>query len=422
MEKFRVLSDLHMDINEKYPFSLDNSDVFTVIAGDTSGLPFIISAKCDNPHVGLKVESGIKIAEYFKNKTLVKIKYDSSDGKWKYNKKVVTCEESGLLITENGVWDEKLEHKTVFGIITDGETITLKIKSPERWIRKNVKNGIVVAGNHLVYNRDGLSIEGLKRRLGKIFPVDSDISFLDNSIDVMSKEVDGILFVGSTLYTDYKLPISGENDVSEQKTIDYNKRMAAPKMSGGGLNDFNFGRTEESTYNKAWSFESDSDLSYITPENYERFFHRTFSAIKKIVEDNPNKEIVIVTHHCPSPKCIDSAYVDSPLNASYVSNLEDFIVSHKNIKCWVCGHVHHRASFKVGDCLVVMNPLGYCKYGEFLSSKDGVSGEWTPNTYVNVKTWTVEKEPFDMTKWKNLREKERRASERWYKKYGGLFF
>ena len=63
MEKFRVLSDLHMDINEKYPFSLNNSDVFTVIAGDTSGLPFIINAKCDNPHVGLKVESSIKIAE-----------------------------------------------------------------------------------------------------------------------------------------------------------------------------------------------------------------------------------------------------------------------------------------------------------------------------------------------------------------------
>ena len=419
MEKFRVLSDLHMDINEKYPFSIEDKGIFTVIAGDTSGLPFIINVKFGNPSVGINIKSGIKVSEYFGNRKRIVLKYDAESGNWKHNGNPVPHDESGILITENGVIDENREHSSKFH---DGDTITLTIKNPERWIRENVKRGIIVAGNHLVYNSEGMSIEGLKRRLGTLFPPDSEITFLDNSINVMSKEVDGILFIGSTLYTDYRLPTVENKGFGEKAIIEHNKRMASPKMSGGGLNDFHYGRTEESTYNKAWYLESDSDLSYITPENYERFFQRTFSEIKRIVENNPNKEIVIVTHHCPSPKCIDSGYVDSPLNASYVSDLENFIVSHKNIKCWVCGHVHHRGDFRVGDCLIVMNPLGYCKYGEFLSSKDGISGEWTPNTYVNVKTWEVEKEPFDLEKWKNLREKERRASERWYRKYGAMFF
>jgi hypothetical protein len=39
MKKFRVLSDLHLDINEKYPITLDNKDIFTIICGDTSGYP-----------------------------------------------------------------------------------------------------------------------------------------------------------------------------------------------------------------------------------------------------------------------------------------------------------------------------------------------------------------------------------------------
>ena len=37
MEKFRVLSDLHVDINERYPLELKDKDVFTVICGDMGG-------------------------------------------------------------------------------------------------------------------------------------------------------------------------------------------------------------------------------------------------------------------------------------------------------------------------------------------------------------------------------------------------
>jgi len=409
-----------MDINSKYPFEIEDKDTFTLVAGDTSGEPYLITCKCGNSAVGIHIDNCEKAMKFIgEDRSRAKFTYVKSELSWKYGEEKVTYENSGIDIDENGIiprgenWVSKIE---------DGDEISFNIKSVEKWLRKNVKNGLIVAGNHLVYNRFGLSIEEHKRRLAKKFPIGQNLSFLDNSVGVMKKEVDGILFIGSTLYTDYKLPIPDEKMVSEIETINRNKRLASPKMSGGGLNDFNFGRTEESTYNKAWSFEGDSELSYITPTNYERFFKRTFDEIKRIVEDNKDKDVVILTHHCPSPKCIDRVYVDSPLNASYVSDLEDFIKSHDNIKCWVCGHVHHRENFLVGQCRVVMNPLGYCKYGEFLSSKDGISGEWSPYTYVNTKTWEVEKTDYDLTKFKTQRDKDEKARAAWYKKYGGMFF
>ena len=411
-----------MDINSKYPFEIEDKETFTLVAGDTSGEPYLITYKCQNPAVRVRVENCEKLVKFIgEDKTKAKFVYDESDGEWKYFGKSVTHVDSGIDIGENySAFSDGESSRRIF----NGDEITFTVKSVEKWLKRNVKNGLLVAGNHLVYNRFGISIEEHKRRLAKKFPIDGSFSFLDNSVGVMEKEVDGILFIGSTLYTDYKLPISGEHTLTEQQTIDYNKRMASPKMSGGGLNDFNFGRTEESTYNKSWSFEDDSELSYVTPTNYERFFRRTFDEIKSIVErkENLNKDIVILTHHCPSPKCIDSVYVDSPLNASYVSNLEDFITSHSNIKCWVCGHVHHRANFMVGQCRVVMNPLGYCKYGEFLSSKDGTSGNWSPYTYVNTNTWEVETTDYDLAKFNSQRDEDEKARADWIKKYGSFFF
>ena len=34
--KIQVLSDIHLDVNRNHPFSLPDSDTFTIIAGDIS--------------------------------------------------------------------------------------------------------------------------------------------------------------------------------------------------------------------------------------------------------------------------------------------------------------------------------------------------------------------------------------------------
>lgn len=273
--KVRILSDLHLDVNEAYPFELKDKDTFTILCGDVSGDPKI------------------------------------------------TCD----------------------------------------WIANNVKNGVFVAGNHLVYNQRGLSIEELRREM-----MDSDtgnVQYLDCTVEGCPcvKQLDeNLLVVGSTMYTDFSLPV-GLGMHSKEEEIYVNKSASHARM-----NDYRWGRTARGR---------------MIPDDYIPWYNEFFAVLKKTVEENKDKDIIVATHYCPSPKCISPEYVDSDINASYVVPLDDFIVSHPNIKCWACGHVHHQDSFKIGNCVVVMNPRGYVAH---LEDSDFDSRLW-----IDTKTWKLHK-------------------------------
>jgi len=77
----------------------------------------------------------------------------------------------------------------------------------------------------------------------------------------------------------------------------------------------------------------------------------------KIIQEL-NKEIV-VTHFPPSHQSVDlTRFRGDPYNPYFVNN-RDAEVERLNTKLWVCGHVHHRHNYKIGDCLVIANPLAY---------------------------------------------------------------
>ena len=88
-----------MDINSKYPFEIDDHDVFTVVAGDTAGEPYVITYDCDNPNMMVAITQPEKAVEFFgKNKTCAKVVYDETDGRWKFGEKDVTAEDGGITI------------------------------------------------------------------------------------------------------------------------------------------------------------------------------------------------------------------------------------------------------------------------------------------------------------------------------------
>lgn len=414
MERFRVISDLHLDINYKYDLGIKKDNIFTVIAGDTSGEAFISTHKVPKC-VDFEILDNLKFVEHFgkKNMELV-FKYNPLYNEWTYKDQPIDISQSKEYMTIY-VFDKSQ--------LTDSSKIVVKIVDVEKWINTHIDSGILIAGNHIVYNRYGKTIEELKENLATKFTRKSKITFLDDATGIMCKEVDGILFIGTTLYTNYEYVPEILQDryknLSIEAIVDINQRIASPKFSGGGLNDFNFGHTRELRY--VDTNDDESIKSYwLRPRNYLDFFNRSFTSLKTLVEKNKDKDIVVVTHHGISPKCISKNYVSSDLNASYISNLEDFIKSHKNIKCWCCGHVHHRANFKIGQCRVIMNPLGYCKYGQFLKNSESKI-EWSYNTFVDTKTWKVSYEPFNIDGMKELYEEERQQRELAYKTYGSLF-
>ena len=331
--KIRVISDLHIDVNERFPFSLkgEGKDVYALVAGDVSG---------------------------------------------------------GSKATAN-------------------------------WIKQNIHNGCFIVGNHdPAYNEDGITIQQHKLNLHNKFPLENNVTFLDESVGLMTKEIPGtnILVIGSTLYTDYKYMEAHtrrtfENNNKWRKehndellTVEgVNMSMASPRIGRGGLNDFIWGHVPDE--------KNPGKQRHLEPEDCLKWFNDTFTKIKWLVESNKDKDIIVMTHHGPSPKVISERYVGASLNASYVSDLEWFILANPNIKAWVCGHVHNVTIDKIGDTLLVCNPRGY--------ERDFEAGDWNPNTFIDTDKWEVVTED-----WKSSEKlsKARKSYSDAALKYAAMFF
>ena len=152
----------------------------------------------------------------------------------------------------------------------------------------------------------------------------------------------------------------------------------------------------------------ETGMSGQTGEEEEEVSDGTFEAssmekVSEIIENNPDKQIVLMTHHCLSPRCISEDYVSDALNASYVTDREKWIEDHPNVRLILSGHIHHRTNFKIGDTLYVLNPLGYCQR-DFIQYKKGLKPDdwrnrWTPNCFVDTNTWELTYEEWDSSEW-----------------------
>jgi len=92
--------------------------------------------------------------------------------------------------------------------------------------KKHFNNAIFVGGNHIVYNHDYKPIHELHREYRTEFPLASSVSYLENDY----KEIDDVVFIGATLWTDYNYRGS---------------TMENMKYAAVGMNDFNYGCFEE---------------------------------------------------------------------------------------------------------------------------------------------------------------------------------
>lgn len=69
---------------------------------------------------------------------------------------------------------------------------------------------------------------------------------------------------------------------------------------------------------------------------------------------------IVITHHSPSYKNIDSIYNTSERNMFFHINLDELIESRKPY-IWICGHIHNSVDHILGETRVISNPLGYYK-------------------------------------------------------------
>lgn len=205
------------------------------------------------------------------------------------------------------------------------------------WIKENIKNGLYVEGNHIFYNNLKKPLQELYQMYQEEFPLNSDVSFLQNQYKI----INDIVFIGCTLWTDCRL--NGGKDTEELSNT---------------MNDYIYGKY---IYNEGTESEC---IERFTPAVSIEEFNKSIKYISKICDEHKGKKVVVLTHHCPSNKCISPYYRSNDCNQAYASNLEDFIKNHGNIVLWVCGHSHSQCDFKIDGCRVIMNCRGYVSRGE----------------------------------------------------------
>jgi hypothetical protein len=178
---------------------------------------------------------------------------------------------------------------------------------------------VYLIGNHEAYHYDIAKAPAFVRKWEGVTLLQ------DNVIDLG----DDVLLVGGTLWTD----MNGGRDAGH----------IARNMNDFRLVEHNGPR--------------------FTPWNAMVMFAKTRQFISDTAVTNPDKTIVVATHHAPSIQGIAPEHLNDMygMNHGYYTDLESFIEAHPNIRFWVHGHTHVQKAYKIGQCQVVANCRGYVR-------------------------------------------------------------
>ena len=145
--------------------------------------------------------------------------------------------------------------------------------------------------------------------------------------------IDGVLFLGCTLWTNFSLFGNDPRIAGYQATQvmnDYRKIRVNPQ------------------YRKLRSLDT-----FIIHNRSIAWLQEELEAANL----NGNKTIVI-THHAPSDRSIPPKYREDILSTAYASHLDD-VVAASGAELWIHGHIHTSQNYTIGKTQVVCNPRGY---------------------------------------------------------------
>ena len=214
-------------------------------------------------------------------------------------------------------------------IVCAGDVAIKGIVNGLRWLAKGFAQQIpvvVVAGNHDFYST--AIEEGIRdaREYASHLP---NLHFLEND----ACEIDGVRFVGGTLWTDFRL--YGRNPT------------VAMSFAGSGMNDFKKIKLSKRPFRKFRPLDA-----------YQKHVETRNFIYAELRENAGTKTTVVVTHHAPSPHSLGLGFRHDPLSACYASDMED-LLREVGPRLWVHGHVHHRNDYLVSDTRIVSNARGY---------------------------------------------------------------
>lgn len=226
--------------------------------------------------------------------------------------------------------DLHLEFSTFQPFKTDADVVILagdiaKKSNGIIWAREAFpdKEIIYVPGNHEFYGAQRTDTLTLMR----IAADQCNVHLLDNDEVI----INGVRFLGSTLWTDFSLfgsdkkessMIHGKHDLQDFRLIHEGVMLLTPARS---------------------IVLHEQSLAWLTAKLDTPF----------------NGKTVVVTHHLPSEKSVVERFKQEWLSACFASEL-DYLFGKMDL--WVHGHTHDNLDYEANGTRVICNPRGYVTY------------------------------------------------------------
>ena len=181
---------------------------------------------------------------------------------------------------------------------------------------------IYIAGNHEFY---GSNTSGVFSKLRESV-AGSSIRFLENE----AAEINGTVFLGCTLWTDFNLFGAPEHSapIAVKAMNDYRQIRVVPGYRRlSGLDTAGFHRTS-----RRWLGDE--------------------------LARNAGRDVVVVCHHAPSSQSLAPEAAHQIVSAAYASPLDEFVQTSK-ARLWIHGHTHRSVDYLLGATRVLSNQKGY---------------------------------------------------------------
>ena len=193
---------------------------------------------------------------------------------------------------------------------------------------------VMVPGNHEFYaDRVDTGVARLREAAAR-----KNVTVLDNSEAVVA----GVRFLGSTLWSDFRL-FAGDN----MDRVRADASWCVGSRHSGGMNDFRNIRVEAGKFRK------------FQPLDAAMLCRAAVVWLRERMAEPFDGPTVVVTHHAPSALCVPDSLLSDPMTCAYASKL-DWLVEEGQPDMWIWGHIHASVpEFSIGRTRMVSNPRGY---------------------------------------------------------------